>query len=537
MNEKAKSRNIIAVILFETVFSLAFSNIILQVIFNHSVYSYASLLLCAQLVIVLALFYFLFRWIGKHLAVFARYYLSILCCFAGFFLLLQIYLASLLRYEPAFDLQAIYRNALEWVTTGTFGKQSYPTCDPTYFYYFPNNLGGMAFLSLFFRLARLFGFDDAFMTASIANSLMVICTMCLTSLICKRLFSVRSAVMVLFLFMLSPPFLFAAPVFYTDFLSMIFPLLAFYLFICTKEHTGVARQTLDSLFIALVAAVGMLIKFTAIIVLIALVIYWLCQKNFCRGFLFIISSVIIVSAVSGAFYGYMNTHLDAEQAEQYKTPYSHWIMMGLRGNGDYNGDDYAFTRSFEDPAERKEAIAAEINVRINDLGPGGLLQLWNRKAARCFGDGTFALSDFLDDAPQRQTFLHHFLLYESAGYSLYRQYCTGVFLSVMALMLLSSLRFLWRRDKQISCVFIARLCVFGLMLFLCLWEAKSRYIINFLPMIYIAAVDGLECFFQMLSSQKNRREASSTSAVLHKQKVTFHMPPASSKIYEKGSKQ
>ena len=41
--------------------------------------------------------------------------------------------------------------------------------------------------------------------------------------------------------------------------------------------------------------------------------------------------------------------------------------------------------------------------RIKELGVSGLFKLWTNKAVICFGDGTYALSDFLDDTPANET--------------------------------------------------------------------------------------------------------------------------------------
>ena len=52
---------------------------------------------------------------------------------------LQIEVGLKLRYTPALDLEAIYGGAIEWYTTGDFAAHK------DYFYWFGNNLGGMAF--------------------------------------------------------------------------------------------------------------------------------------------------------------------------------------------------------------------------------------------------------------------------------------------------------------------------------------------------------------------------------------------------------
>ena len=107
--------------------------------------------------------------------------------------------------------------------------------------------------------------------------------------------------------------------------------------------------------------------------------------------------------------------------------------MGLKGSGDYNGADYAFTRSFSDPSQRNAAILQEIANRIARLGPAGLLQLWTEKEIVCFGDGTFALSTFLDDTPLTQNLLREIVMQRGWFYPLYSHLCEAGFFSVLGL--------------------------------------------------------------------------------------------------------
>lgn len=40
-------------------------------------------------------------------------------------------------------------------------------------------------------------------------------------------------------------------------------------------------------------------------------------------------------------------YISDKQYQNLKTPYWHWIMMGLQNNGYYSPDDYEYTRSYE----------------------------------------------------------------------------------------------------------------------------------------------------------------------------------------------
>ena len=72
-------------------------------------------------------------------------------------------LAARLRFEPSYDLEAIYRGGLDWALKGDLTHTRTPTFDArTYFYYYPNNLGGAAILAVFFSIVHWLGFEDYF---------------------------------------------------------------------------------------------------------------------------------------------------------------------------------------------------------------------------------------------------------------------------------------------------------------------------------------------------------------------------------------
>lgn len=95
--------------------------------------------------------YFIRRAIFKHDAFMLKHYKKLLFFFAAFMLILQIIFGCILRFNPVFDMDAIYGGAIEWVETGTFASYY------DYYYYFPNNLGGMSLLYIFFKLASYLG--------------------------------------------------------------------------------------------------------------------------------------------------------------------------------------------------------------------------------------------------------------------------------------------------------------------------------------------------------------------------------------------
>lgn len=425
-----------------------------------------------------------------------RYYVQILCTVLAFFAAVQITAGLALRFTPAWDLDAIYGGAVQWAETGSFTKYE------EYYQYFPNNLGGMTLLYLFFRPAYLLGATDYFAAAVVLNAVLLTGSALFASLAARVHFGNSGAVFILFLFAACLPFYFMGAVFYTDALSMIFPVLFYYLYLRLTRAGRRWKRLCLAVGMGLTLAAGMTVKFTVVIMAIAVFADAVLVQQRWRVLFLLVGAALLAVVVYKLFYLWLySSQLDPAKAAQMNTPISHWIMMGLKGNGGYNGEDYVFTRSFSDPAERNAAIWQEIRNRIAALKLAGLLELWAAKELVCFGDGTFALSSFLDDTPLTQNFLRQIVMEDGGLYPVYRHLCEAGFLSVLLLAVVSAYRDIQKRESVR--ILAPRLAVMGLFLFFLIWETNGRLVLNFLPVFFLAAVPGAQAVAQGLNACGN----------------------------------
>lgn len=479
--------------IFYLLFSVCFSLVIAVLLFHNTQYPYKTAYVLPCVLICLAMLVLVYRGLAKCEGILERHYGWILGIFLFAMALLQITFGAMLRFTPVFDMGAIFDGAIEWLQTGTFASQY------EYMSYFPNNLGSMAFLNLFFWIASWFGVQDFFMVGVVINSLLCVAAMGTTSLICKKILSTKHSIFVLVLFAVSLPFYFIAAAFYTDALSLLFPVLVYLLYLYAREENKVGKRVFLYCAMSLVAAVGMLIKFTVVIAVIAVVIDMMFRGDYRRLLLRlgIIAMAIGIFLMSFNLYIY-SKHLDPAQAKKLNTPYGHWVMMGLSGIGAYNPQDYVFTRSL-DPQERNAKINQEIINRIQTRGYGGMFELWVTKSNRCFGDGTYALSDFLDDGPKDSNALQNFVFYGGNHYEQYSNITASVLISIYILMTVYALSLLFTKKRQRESYLVPFLAVFGCWLFLMMWESNGRYFTNFIPMIFICATIGVDTFSNGLS--------------------------------------
>ena len=476
---------------FYILFSLGFLWLLNHIV-TGSYYEYLEIpiLLCVSC--ALGLLTLLWRLIGRHEAELSKRRKAITAVFPGVMFVLQMTFGALLRYQPIFDVDAIYGGAIEWVETGTFASYY------EYFSYFFNNFGGLRFFYWVFRFSRALGSTDYYMAAVTANALLSLCAMLLTGEVSGKLLGPRGRFMAYALFLISPPFYFIAPAFYTDALAMPFPILLYWLYLLAKEQDGPGARAALYVLMGIASAIGILIKPVAAIALIAVVIDAALTWDRKRAVLIAVTSLLFFLVFCTSLYGTIYRHIDRNEVAKNSTPLLHWVMMGLRGNGMYNPEDYEYTRSFDDREEQTSALLDEIKLRIRDRGFNGMVELLTTKGDICFGDGTYGLSDCLGGIAVRESRLHALLLSDGAYHAFYKHLCTGVLLALYVLMIVSALQEALCPHSRSFRFLVPRLAVFGLLLFLICWEARWRYFSSFIPLIFVSALPGMERFSIML---------------------------------------
>ena len=471
-------------------FALCFIWLIEHITVNGGYYGYKEvrLLLCTAL--ALGAMAGLWRLAGRYEAALARRSGAVTALFLAGMGLLQMTMGLRLRYKPLFDIDAVYGAAVQWAETGSFASYY------EYYGYFFNNFGALRFMYGVFRLAGALGVRDWYLAATGANCALSLLTMFATGQAARKLLGVRGQMAAYGLFAMSPPFYFIAPAFYTDALSMPFPVLIYWLCLLARERPRRRSRLVLYALAAVAASVGAQIKATVVIALIAVVIdgalTWSWRRTAALG---AIAAAVLLLGQAGLERD-IYRHLDRAQAEEMRTPLLHWVMMGLSGSGMYDPADYDLTRSFQDPEERDAALRAEIGDRLRALGPGGLVRLLTVKGDICFGDGTYGLSDCLGGEPRGGTGLRELLLSGGRYNELYRHVCTGVLLALYVLMSAAGLRDALLPRGEMLRALVPRLALLGLLAFLLCWEARWRYFSNFVPMIFLAALQGMGTFLK-----------------------------------------
>ncbi len=478
----------IPVQIFQYLFGVCFALVLTNVLFNTKVYGHPVFLTCITALVTLIIISCVYKLIQEKQKFFDKNYRLILTISAIILFALQMILGNELRFSPIFDLEAVYQGAIKWVTTGRFDDYTSNTCHSDYFYIFPNNLGTLTLLASIFKIPSLLGITDYFSVAMTVNGAMVTATMIFTSLICKKLYGYKGGILAILLFLISPPFYFIAPVFYTDSLSLLFPVLAFYLILKIGGGSHRLSSQISIVITALfILAIGTLVKPTVSIFAVAICIVLLVLKRWKQVIGYVFTYSLVLAIVMGTFNAYIYTqHLDKTIAEYKNTPITYWLNLAFHGDGRYNSQIDMMSR-ISDTEKRDKVLMELLQTSLKEKSVNDYIKLFKTKSTIAFGDGTYALSDFLDDNPEKKGELHKALLYSGENYKTYSSVCTGIFSAILLLMLLS----VKRKENHIYAL-MAQISVFGVLLFLMMWEINARYITTYIPFIFICAVSGIE---------------------------------------------
>jgi len=389
-----------------------------------------------------------------------------------------------------------------------------------YFSEYPNNILLLLGLWKYFAALQGVGVADAdFMLAAVVlNALVLSAGLLLTYVAARRLANGTVAVVSLVLastFVVISPWI-GTP--YSDTLALVFPVLILYAFLRVQD-AGRRSRWAWWILIGVATVVGYSIKPTVIFATLAVIIFVLSTSpaRRTRG-RSLIEPAMVIGTLAIIFVGGNMVITYAEQASDVVTfdipdndqafPVTHFLKMGAQGNGWYSGEDVSSTRATP-PSERfGDGIKVYLD-RVEAMGPGGYANFLARKQFRSMSDGSFF--QWQEGGMVSQPFVHdgRFASVVQSYYGpdgdrhgtlmLYWQVSWMVVLGLVAAPLVVRGRFVFGDAATIM-----RLSIVGLLVFLLLFETRSRYLYLYVPYFSILAAISL----QALAS---KREAAATS--------------------------
>ena len=474
MQKSAETLRRVFYICFAVCFAWLFGN----VVFNNMHFSYAIVPTIVSTVVWLGLF-FLLAWASNRYAAFLCAHEKI--CLAAFFILLfitQVFFYMQLASYPTRDLEPVFRGAYTYAIAGKMDE-----IQIDYFYKHPNNLPFTVLLTFLFRVARKFGMDAYESYIALASAFNGVCLAAgywFTYLCARRLKNVHTGFTALGILYLCLPLQFLISVCYTDTTTLLFAPFALYLYLCARVQPHLMRKLLLYAAMGAVMGLGTQIKYSVAFTVIALAIDALLSGKW-KHALAATGGLVLGFLLWGAvFNSFVYAHvLDKTLARDAATPFSSYLMMSMHGDGAFNAADRQFAWSFATKEEKETAIRAQIQQQMQSYTPASFAVFLNQKAVRSFGSANMEYDFTAANSPMQQGFFVECISKGGRWYEACGIVTQGWHIAVYLLCIACAIHAFRRKNHA---AFVPLVSLFGLLLFLLIWEASQRYLVNYTAM-------------------------------------------------------
>lgn len=414
---------------------------------------------------------------------------------------IQLIFGYFLKSTPVTDWATIDTIAKNFAENGNFQNmyEGLPKGRHQYMARYPNNNGILILLSLYYRVVYLIlGWVPRY-AAVVLNTIFITTAVIFTFLIAKKIFKPKGALITAIACFIFLPYYTYTAYYYSDSLSIPFTAISIYFIIlgAKAEKEKILKKILYLLLAGLSIAIGYTLKGSLLVVLVGAVVYFvLCSKP--KQALISCASIVVAVAVfiSGIniFVKSFNFTSEEELYEQ-QYPINHWIMMGLKDNGNFNQDDATFTRDAGNYDQKKAAANEQIGKRLEEMGLIGLAEHLYEKIIFTWDDGTYWISNHINSKDEKgneienRNILFEFVLKDGKYHNVFYIYSNSLHMCMLMLIVTSA--FLSAKKRKITNMTLIHGIIFGVVLFFMIWETRSRYLFNFTPLFILAAVNGL----------------------------------------------
>lgn len=367
----------------------------------------------------------------------------------------QIAIAFLYPFRYDSDLLLVRETAINIAEQGVLGKHY------GYFQSFPNNLNITLVCAALYRIGRSWEFVTSI------GALMVNLSAILTSLTVRNYTksnTISFVTLILAEFILSFTFIAFPP--YTHNGGIIFPVLQLFLYSSPlKRNTKIILLVLTTVF-------GLAMKATTIIPVMAIVIIEMLKVIHTHQWKPIIFTfALFVILYSGTLYiqNHIWNNVGYIENTSKKNDISYFLLLGQSTNsgGRCDGEYATLATKLDVGKSHKDSIFIQLTKEnVVKRGVWGNVKFYLGKLSMCWGDSSFSGYKTSYKNPQMQKFQYLYVIPRQILW-----YC------ILILMCIAP--FICRKNKQT----LLYICLIGVALYLLLFEAESRYVFMFVPLI------------------------------------------------------
>lgn len=407
----------------------------------------------------------------------------------AFMFIIQLSCGYLLACRAVTDVDIVNKFSADFAKRGNYNLVKTGFMDH-YMIKYQNNFALLFILSFIYRISYvLTGYISVYLPIFI-NCLAINISVILTVFLTRKLFGNRRAFFTLFLCLIFAPFYTYSAFYYTDSLSMPFLIGSLYLFVYAFNTKDFAKKIMLLTLCGALLFLSFKLKGSIIILLAAVIIYLILKLSLKRALVIAAAVLIGAGMIAGIYNSKFNESgiVTPELSKRYEYPYTHWLMIGLKGLGHYNQADSEYTHKFSNKELKTSANIYKIKRRINKYGLKGTIRHLAKKAVWTWEDGTYYISHHIEN-PIHKNRLHDYVLQNGNSHFIFYEYSCAFQLFIILMMIISAVKAFF--NPRLNFTSLLRIIVFGVFLFFLIWETRSRYLYNFTPLFIMLAVDGL----------------------------------------------
>ncbi len=408
------------------------------------------------------------------------------------FITLAIFSGLYFKVRATWDMGDVFDIAERCLNKESIKEESYLAI-------YPNNTMQTLIEIAVLVVSNAVGITDNITVITTFNALCISLAVILSYYSALKMFGRKNALMHLILCVLTSPLFLYSAIYYTDTFSLPVGVGILLLWLVIKDKENSLIKLILNILVGLLVFLGIQIKVLSIFVFIAIVVYELSvgkRKDVLKSLCVVLPIVVVSLILFNTFV--TNKIVSEELSNKAKMPIEHWIMMGLNGNGNWNFGDYVFTLKYEDYDTRQEKVREEIIRRITSKSLTTHAKNLYSKITFVWHDGTYWVPIKLAKGMLSKGVLHEVVLKNGKYSNIYKYIPQAMHFGMLIYIIIAIIKSINNKDME-NMQNVLIVTIFGMFVFMLIWETRSRFLLNILLFMLMLSVNGIEYISEKIS--------------------------------------
>ena len=465
------------------IFIISFSWIIINAIFlgKDAIFNYSPLFLIFFTIIDINILIIFYKKIIPKIVKYRYLPIILFLIFFG----IAVAVSYNLRLYPSWDMGAVFDVAKAYSEKGySYNK---------YLYTYPNNIAITGIFISVFKIFKIFNITDYITGITVFNALIVTLTVIILYYAVNKMYGKEKALMALIISIFTTPLYLYSAVYYTDTMSMFFCILSLLIYLFVRDEKNKSENILLQILFGITLGIGFMVKITSIFIIIAILVEELLNMKF-KNLINNFKVAVPVTMLTMIMFNLFSNNIviaDKHSLNFNKMPLTYWLLTGSIGNGGFNREVYSTLRACNTYEERNNTAKKMLIKVMEEYTVPSFIKHINEKLKFAWGDGTYYAPAKINRQPVNRGELYEYTAYDGEKTDYYKYFPQTMHISMLILMVVVVANVLRKRNYKDDDIFLF-ISVLGIMVFLIIWENRSRYILTLLPIMLILKVRGIE---------------------------------------------